>query len=120
MVCRCPLLWSRMQIPFNYNPRPYQLPILRSLDSGIKRAVAVWHRRSGKEKTFINYVCKAAFQRAGTYFYMFPTYAQAKKVLWDGRDREGFPFMGHFPREIVKSSNETELRKELVNGSAIQ
>jgi len=56
----------------------------------------------------------------GTYFYMFPTYAQAKKVLWDGRDREGFPFMAHIPREIVKTSNETELRKELVNGSAIQ
>ena len=51
---------------------------------------------------------------------MFPTYAQAKKVLWDGRDREGFPFMGHIPHQIVKTSNETELRKELVNGSAIQ
>ena len=51
---------------------------------------------------------------------MFPTYAQAKKVLWDGRDREGFPFMAHIPHEIVKTSNETELRKELVNGSAIQ
>jgi len=51
---------------------------------------------------------------------MFPTYAQAKKVLWDGRDREGFPFMAHIPREVVKASNETELRKELINGSAIQ
>ena len=109
-----------LTIPHNYQPRPYQLPILKALDSGIKRAVAVWHRRSGKEKTFINYVCKAAFQRVGTYFYMFPTYAQAKKVLWDGRDREGFPFMGHFPREIIKARNETELRLELVNGSAIQ
>jgi hypothetical protein len=109
-----------LTIPFNYVPRPYQLPILQALDSGIKRAVAVWHSRSGKEKTFINYVCKAAFQRVGTYFYMFPTYAQAKKVLWDGRDREGFPFMGHIPREIVKNKNETELRVELVNGSAIQ
>jgi len=109
-----------LTIPYNYQPRPYQLPILKALDSGIKRAVAVWHRRSGKEKTFINYVCKAAFQRVGTYFYMFPTYAQAKKVLWDGRDREGFPFMGHIPREVIKHKNETELRVELVNGSAIQ
>jgi hypothetical protein len=109
-----------LTIPHNYQPRPYQLPILRALDSGIKRAVAVWHRRSGKEKTFINYVCKAAFQRVGTYFYLFPTYAQAKKVLWDGRDREGFPFMGHFPREIIKAKNETELRVELINGSAVQ
>lgn len=51
---------------------------------------------------------------------MFPTYAQAKKVLWDGRDRNGFPFMGHFPREVVKNKNETELRVELINNSAVQ
>lgn len=58
--------------------------------------------------------------RIGTYFYIFPTYAQAKKVLWDGRDKEGFPFMGHFPKEIVAKKNETEMRVELVNGSAVQ
>jgi phage terminase large subunit len=107
-------------IPYRYEPRPYQLPILKALDSGIKRAVAVWHRRAGKEKTFINYTAKACFQRIGTYFYIFPTYSQAKKVLWDGRDRDGFAFMDHFPREIVAKSNETEMRKELINGSAVQ
>jgi phage terminase large subunit len=107
-------------IPYRYEPRPYQLPILKALDSGIKRAVAVWHRRAGKEKTFINYTAKACFQRVGTYFYIFPTYSQAKKVLWDGRDRDGFAFMDHFPREIVAKSNETEMRKELINGSAVQ
>lgn len=93
---------------------------MKALDSGIKRAVAVWHRRSGKEKTFINYVARCAFQRVGTYYYLFPTYAQSKKVLWDGRDKEGFPFMGHFPKEVVTKKNETELRLELVNGSAVQ
>lgn len=111
---------SPIQIPHRYQPRPYQLPILKALDSGIKRAVAVWHRRSGKEKTFINYVARCAFQRVGTYYYLFPTYAQSKKVLWDGRDKEGFPFMGHFPKEVVTKKNETELRLELVNGSAVQ
>jgi phage terminase large subunit len=109
-----------LTIPYRYQPRPYQLPILKALDSGTKRAVAVWHRRAGKEKTFINYVAKAAFSRIGTYFYIFPTYTQAKKVLWDGRDKEGFKFMDHFPRQVVVKSNETELRKELINGSAVQ
>jgi phage terminase large subunit len=109
-----------LTIPYRYSPRAYQLPILRALDSGTKRAVAVWHRRAGKEKTFINYVAKCAFQRIGTYFYLFPTYAQAKKVLWDGRDKDGFPFMAHFPKEVVTKKNETELRIELINGSAVQ
>jgi phage terminase large subunit len=110
----------QITIPHNFTPRPYQLNALKALDAGKKRIVAVWHRRAGKEKTFINHVAKSAVQRIGTYFYIFPTYTQAKKVLWDGRDRDGFPFMGHFPKALVKAKNETELRLELINGSAVQ
>ncbi len=109
-----------VSLPYRFIPRPYQLPSLRALDAGIKRVVAVWHRRSGKEKTFLNYTIKAMFERVGTYFYVFPTYAQGKKALWDGMDKEGFPFMSHFPTEIIKSKNETEMRVETVNGSAFQ
>ena len=59
-------------------------------------------------------------QEVGTYYYLFPTYSQAKKVLWDGMDKSGFPFMGHFPDEIVVKRNESEMRTELINGSAVQ
>jgi len=111
---------SPIQIPYLYQPRTYQLPLLKALDSGIKRAVCVWHRRSGKDKTFIQVVAKKAFERKGTYFYLFPTYSQAKKVIWDGMDATGFPFMGHFPSDLIESKNESELRVELVGGSAVQ
>ena len=107
-------------IPHNFVPRWYQLPVLKWLDGGGKRAVCVWHRRAGKEKTFINWMAAGAVDRVGTYFYFFPTYAQAKKVLWDGKDKSGFPFMDHFPKELRKSQNESELRIELLNGSAVQ
>jgi len=60
------------------------------------------------------------FERVGTYFYIFPTYTQAKKVLWDGRDRDGFPFMAHIPKEVITKKNESELRIEVLNGSALQ
>lgn len=65
-------------------------------------------------------MARAMFERVGTYFYLFPTYSQAKKVLWDGRDKEGFPFMAHFPKEVVDKKNESELRLEAINGSALQ
>ena len=109
-------------IPHNFVPREYQLPALAKMDgpNGLKRAVTVWHRRAGKEKTWINFMAAKSVDRIGTYFYLFPTYAQAKKVLWDGKDGSGFPFMGHFPKEYRKSQNESELRLELINGSAIQ
>lgn len=58
--------------------------------------------------------------RIGTYFHLFPTYAQAKKVMWDGIDGNGFKVMGHFPDELVRSRNETELQVTLNNGSIYQ
>src|SRR6185312_14576271 len=112
---------TTINLPHNFKPRPYQIPVLRALDGGAKRVVAVWHRRAGKEKTFINYTAMAAAcDRVGTYFYLFPTYTQAKKAVWDGRDRDGFPFIGHFPPEIVAKKNEQELKITLTNGSIFQ
>ena len=110
----------QLTLPHNFTPRPYQLPALRALDSGITRVVACWHRRAGKEKTFINFTAKRAFERVGTYFYLFPTYAQAKKVLWQGVDKSGFRFIDHFPARLIKSKHEQELRIEFINGSALQ
>lgn len=86
----------------------------------MKRAIAVWHRRAGKEKTFINYVVKEAVKRVGSYYYLFPTYSQAKKVVWDGRDKEGFAFLDHIPAQLIKSKHSQDLKVTLVNGSIIQ
>jgi len=58
--------------------------------------------------------------RVGTYFYIFPTYNQGRKVLWDGMDKDGFAFIDHFPEEIIAKKNEAEMRIELINGSAFQ
>lgn len=60
------------------------------------------------------------FERVGTYYYFFPTYNQGRKIIWEGMDRDGLPFLGHFPKEIIKSKNDTEMRIELINGSAFQ
>ena len=111
---------TTIRLPYNYTPRNYQLPLLRAMDGGIKRAVIVWHRRSGKEKTCLNYMIKRMVERKGTYYYLFPTFTQAKKVLWDGMDKTGFKFMDHFPKELVARTNSTELQVELVNGSMFQ
>jgi phage terminase large subunit len=111
---------NRITLPYNFKPRDYQVPVMAALDAGIKRIIAVWHRRSGKEKTFINVVAKAMQMRVGTYFYLFPTYAQAKKAIWDGKDREGFPFTAHFPDALVAKRNSSDLKIEYTNGSIFQ
>lgn len=111
----------KLTIPHNYKPRTYQLPVLTALDDGKKRAVIVWHRRAGKDKTILNYTVKKMIERVGTYYYFFPTYNQGKKILWDGMDKEGYRFLNHIPEEIRKSPpNETEMQIELTNNSIFQ
>lgn len=63
---------------------------------------------------------RRALERVGTYFYFLPTYAQAKKVIWDNIDNDGFKMLDHIPKEIIKNTNATELKIELINGSIVQ
>lgn len=109
-----------IQIPHRFNPREYQLPLLKALDSGKTRAIIVWNRRSGKDKVCFNFMIKKAFEKVGTYFYFLPTYSQAKKVIWDNIDNDGFKMLDHIPKQLIKSTNGTELKIELINGSIIQ
>ena len=111
---------SAIDIPFNFKPRAYQLPLLRAMDSGCKRACCVWHRRAGKDKTLINIAVKKMFERVGVYYYYFPTMTQGRKILWDGMDKAGFKFIDHFPREVVAKKNDQEMKIQLANGSLFQ
>ena len=107
-------------IPFNFTPRAYQRPVFEALEHGYKRVVSIWHRRSGKDKTFLNLMIRESVKRKGNYYYFFPTYNQARKALWDGKDKDGFPFLGHIPDECVKKKNEADMKVMLTWGSMIQ
>jgi len=109
-----------VKLPFKFTPRDYQIPILKAWDSGIKRLFWVAHRRSGKDKTIFANLPKKMMERVGTYYYFLPTYSQAKKVIWTGADKSGFKFLDHFPKEIVKTINQSDMIIELVNGSILQ
>lgn len=111
---------SKIRLPYNFDPRNYQLPLLRALDSGFTRAVWVAHRRSGKDKTLINVVAKKMYERVGAYYYFFPTYNQGRKILWDGRDKAGFKFTDHIPQSLRTGTNNTEMKIETENGSIFQ
>ena len=94
--------------------------MLKALDRGVKRAVCVWHRRSGKDKTLINHVARSMYERKGGYYYLFPTYKQGKKVLWNGMDRDGYKFTDHIPKDIRARTDNTDMLIETNNGSLFQ
>jgi len=112
---------TTITLPINYRPRTYQLPFLKAMDTGgFNRGVWVAHRRSGKDITCLSYISKKMVERVGLYFYVFPTYAQAKKVIWNGIDKDGKPFMDHFPKELMTVKNDSDMRVQYRNGSIFQ
>jgi len=109
---------TELKLPHNFTPRPYQLPFLHAMETEKKlRACCVWHRRAGKDKTFVNFLIPQMLQRKGAYNYYFPTASMGRDILWDGMDKSGFRFMDHFPPELIKRTNSTEMLVELRNGS---
>lgn len=104
-----------------FKPRPYQLPLLDALDNkGYKRALAIWPRRAGKDICAYNWLIEQAIERPAVYYYIFPTYSQGRKILWDSIDNDGFRILSYLPEELLESSNSSEMKMRLKNGSVIQ
>ena len=75
---------SRVRLPANsWTPRQYQRPLWDYLENGGKRALAVWHRRSGKDDVCLNRTAIAAHERVGAYWYMLPEQSQGRKAIWE-------------------------------------
>jgi phage terminase large subunit len=109
-----------ISLPHNWRPREYQLPLWKALQSGTKRAVAVWHRRAGKDLFALNWIASQAMQRTGLYWHVFPTYKQGRKVAWEGRTGEGRLFLDAFPKELIRRRRDDEMSLWLEKGSLIQ
>ena len=108
-------------LPHKFKCRSYQREFFEEMSKGKKRAVLVWHRRAGKEKVCWNFMIKEAAKKIGVYYYFFPHFAQGRKILWDGMDKDGFKTLQHLPNEFIDGDpNNTEMNVRLKNGSLIQ
>lgn len=109
---------TTIDVPHQYKPRSYQRSFYNCLADGFKRGVAIWHRRAGKDLTALNMTIKESLKRIGAYFLFFPTYAQGKKIVWDGFDYQGRRFLTYFPSGT--KFNHQEMKAVLPWGSHIQ
>lgn len=103
-----------------WTPRDYQLNFWKFRRAGGRRAVLVWPRRHGKDHLCVNDMAMASVERVGTYFYILPYQNQARRIVWDGMDKEGKRFRHAWPAELIEKTNEAEMRIHLKNGSVIQ
>lgn len=102
-------------------PRFYQQRLVDAFEEGkIKRFVAIWPRRSGKDVCALNLLLRAALRKVANYVYCLPTYSQCRKVIWDAIDIDGNRIIDYYiPKEIVESRNEMMMRIRLLNGSQL-
>ena len=111
-----------INIPFNWMPRPYQMPLWTYLERGGKRAAAVWHRRAGKDEVALHWTAVATQKRIGNYWHMLPEASQARKAIWDAvNPHTGVRRIDEvFPALIRKRISEQEMKIDFLNGSTWQ
>ncbi|RPH76000.1 hypothetical protein EHM76_00165 [bacterium] len=103
-------------------PRPHQQKLWEHLQDGGKRAMAVWHRRAGKDELCLHHAAASMMKRPGNYWHCLPEYGQGRKALWTsinahtGRRR----IDEAFPPPLRDSVNDNEMFIRLANGSTWQ
>jgi len=110
------------QIHLNrFKPRPYQLPFFDAVENkGYRRVLLIWPRRAGKDIAAFNLAIRAALRKVQVIYYIFPTYNQGRKVLFDSITNTGERILDFIPPTLIASTNHQELKIKLLNGSIIQ
>jgi hypothetical protein len=118
---------AQILVPQNFSPRDYQLKLFQALDgvegkpeTKIRKALIRWCRRSGKDLACFAYMVKEAVRQPGVYYYLFPTYSQGEKALWEGMTKHGTKYLELIPSKLIKRQDNKKLRLELTNNSIIR
>lgn len=104
-----------------FKPRDYQIPIIDAIENkGYKRVLAILPRRAGKDLTAFNLCIRYALKNICVIYYIFPTYAQGKKVIFDSITNTGERILDFIPSEVIASINQQEMKIKFKNGSLLQ
>jgi len=112
----------RVRLPHEWTARPYQRRLWNYLIGGGKRALAVWHRRAGKDDVALHYTMIAAHKRVGGYWHCMPEFLQGRRAIWNAVN----PHTGKrrideaFPEVLRESTNDGQMFIRFKNGSTWQ
>ncbi len=110
------------QVKLNrFTPRKYQLPLFDALENkDYKRILLIWPRRAGKDIAAFNACIRAALRKPQVIYYIFPTYSQGKKVIFDSITNTGERILDYIPDEVIEGKNTHEMKIRFKNGSLLQ
>lgn len=104
-----------------FQPREYQLPLFDAIENkGYRRALLIWPRRAGKDIAAFNLAIRTALRRPQVIYYIFPTYSQGRKVIFDSITNAGERILNFIPDEVIHSTHQQELKIRFINGSILQ
>lgn len=111
-----------MKLPNNWTPRSYQEDLWAYREAGGREAVAVWHRRAGKDEVGLHSAACESQKRPANYWHMLPEASQARKAIWDAvNPKTGKRRIDEaFPDEIRSSIREQEMFIKFKNGASWQ
>ena len=89
-------------------------------NKGYKRVIAIMPRRTGKDIVAFNLCIRQCIRKVCVVYYIFPTFAQAKRVIWDSLTNSGDRFLDYIPKELIESTNSQEMKIRFINGSLLQ
>ncbi len=111
---------KNINFPVDWKPYPFQIKLWNYLVNGGRTAVAVWHRRSGKDIVGLHWITLCALREPGLYWYVFPTYEQAKLAIWDAVTLDGKSYLSFVPEGTISKFDKTNLSIRFINGSIIK
>ena len=114
----------KIDVPYNgWRPRPHQIKLWEYLQRGGKRAMAVWHRRAGKDEVCLHHTMRA---RRSSVSEITGTACRnihrRRKAIWTavnahtGKRR----IDEAFPHELRANTNDNEMFIRFNNGSTWQ
>jgi len=113
----------KIELPYGgWTTRPHQDKLWEYFRGGGKRAVAVWHRRAGKDDVCLHNTMISATERVGNYWHCLPEFEQGRKAIWTainahtGRRR----IDEAFPQAFRASVNDHSMFIRFKNGSTWQ
>ena len=112
---------TRIVLPNEWDPEPYQMPSWQYLEGGGLRVVSVWHRRAGKDSYGVNWAACGSQSRVGNYWHLLPEYSQGRKAIWDAIDGKGRRVIDQaFPEAMRSRTVDDEMKIVCRNGATWQ
>lgn len=105
----------------DFEPRFYQELILDAWENkGKKKILYVLPRRSGKDYLAFQMAIRQCIRKVCLVLYALPTYGQAQRCIWDAISIDSIPFLDLIPKQLVASTNRSEMSITFINGSKLK